>query len=117
MKKTHIPYVVFGLLFTILFVLNGFQQKNFKEKTIIENHKYHNKSQKEKSIVENTTKNFYLIKENNEEIYLYDSKLCVVEKLNIDYKNLRQHDKNMFKNGMQFESLTEVYQLIEDFTN
>ena len=117
MKKSHIPYVVFGLLFAILFIQNSFQQKNFKEKTIIENNKYYDKSQEEKSIVENNANNFYLIKENNEEIYLYDSKLCVIEKLNIDYKNLRQYDKNMFKNGMYFESLNEVYQLIEDFTN
>lgn len=119
MKKIYIPYIVFAMLTAILFIL---KLSNAAEKTsqidvikpITEIKQQSNHTKTNKNDIENY---HYMIKAVDNEILLLDEKNNVINKLNIDYNSLRSYDRNLFLNGIKKNSINEVYQLVEDFSN
>ena len=120
MRKIYIPYIVFCILITTLFVINLFsgpnqptynvQQKIVEtKKEIVEDNQDENKTEKERD--------FYTVKAMENNIYLYDKNNNILDKLNINYNNLREYDKKQFEIGIKITDMSGVYQLIEDFSN
>ena len=117
MKKSHIQYIVFSLIIMVLFVLNVLQNK--KKDNIS-----HTESGKPKQGIEYEAKEknqnhseTYTWKADNEQIFLYDNEENVIQKLNIEFNNLREYDKKMFVEGIYFDNIEDVYFLIEDFSS
>ena len=116
MKKTHIPYIVFSLIIIVLFVFNVFLPI---KKDSISDEKADNSKQNIESKNNENDKKYkkYTVKADGEQILLYDNKLNVIRKLNIDFNNLRDYDKKMFIAGIYFDNIEDVYLLIEDFSS
>lgn len=118
MKKFYIPYIVFCILILTLFVTN---LKNTEPKDTAEQNPHivntDNKSDKIIDSEKNTEKKSYIVRADNDNVFLYDNDENVIKKLNIDYPSLREYDKNQFLNGIKFNDIQSVYQLIEDFSN
>jgi len=117
MKKSHLLYVVFGILILTLYIFN-FYSNSVMEKNI---HQNNNNLHKTKSEIPDSykddTESFYLVKENNNEIFLHDKNMNIIRKLDIDFSGLRDYDKKIFVSGIRFENISDVYNLIEDFSN
>ncbi len=117
MKKSHIQYIVFSLIIIVLFVLNVLQNKKSDNisHTKLDKPKQSIKSEaNEKKQINSET---YTIKADNEQIFLYDNEENVIQKLNIEFNNLREYDKKMFVEGIYFDNIEDVYLLIEDFSS
>ena len=115
MKNKYIPYVVFVVLITILLFLGILKKEAISHNTTNYN-QYNNKSEAKNSLPQND-EIFYLVKEKNSEIFLYDNNMHIVEKLNRNFDDLREYDKKIFISGIRFENINDVYSLIEDFSN
>lgn len=59
---------------------------------------------------------YYTVKLYNDAIWVF-SDGEPVKKLNIDYKNLRLYDKELFAKGINVRDLSELAQLEEDFSS
>lgn len=117
MKKSYIQYVVFGILLVTLLVFNNYSN-NSTRKNIQENHTdFHNDKNIVTNFYENDMEKFYFVKENNNEIFLYDNNMNMIKKLDIDFSGLREYDKKIFVSGIRFNNMDDVYCLIEDFSN
>lgn len=110
MKKFYIPYIVFAVIFIFLFLYNQQIPQNNIKKT--ETNNIIDKQTTHKHI-----SNYYTIKSENNSIFLFDNNNLILNKLDIDYKNLRKFDKDLFDKGIVVSEMSEVYQLIEDFSN
>lgn len=120
MKKFYIPYIVFCIILLTLFAIKlSYEPDNNITNTepapMVNDSEIKNTGNNEKKI-ENET-NYYIVRASGNNIFLFDKNHTVIEKLDIDYNNLREYDKNMFLNGVQFNDMQEVYQLIEDFSS
>lgn len=118
MKKFYIPYIVFCLLILTLFVTN--LKNNEMENTIETKPHIVNTNKKSNKIInnkKNTETKSYIVRADNDNVFLYDGEENIIRKLNIDYPSLREYDKNQFLNGIKFNDIQSVYQLIEDFSN
>lgn len=120
MKKFYIPYIVFCIILLTLFVinLNSAPRKNpagEKKEYVKAEEKYTEIKNDSKDI--KTESNYYTVKANENNIFLYDKNNNIIEKLDIDYANLREYDKNQFINGIRVTSMNDVYLLLEDFSN
>ena len=118
MRKIYIPYIVFCILLITLFVIMMFNEQDqspyYSENTITEN-KVIKKTQENK--IDEKEREYYIVKANDESIYLYDNRNNILDKLNINYDNLREYDKKQFNVGIKLTDMLGVYQLIEDFSN
>ena len=119
MKKFYIPYIVFSIIFVTLFVIKITTKDENNIKYIPPNPTTEKPEQQEKTIIEEIQDDdiYYIVRASENKIFLYDKKNNIIEKLNIDYNNLREYDKNLFLNGIKVTDMQDVYQLIEDFTN
>ena len=120
MKKFYIPYIVFCIIVLTLFVINLNKVPKQEVREVIPQTTNNNKKieiSENKETKEKSKESFLLIKASENSVYLYDENNNIIEKLNIDYKNLREYDKNQFLNGIKVKSMQEVYQLMEDFSN
>lgn len=120
MKKFYVPYIVFVIILGTLFIINlkNEPQKminDAKDESLINTPKLEIKKNPVNNKVENES--FFIIKSSGDNVYLFDSDDNVVEKLSIDYDNLREYDKQLFLKGIKVDSIQEVYHLIEDFSN
>lgn len=120
MKKVYIPYIVFCMLLTTLFVVNIFDNKKqttySEDEKIMETKKKVVNDSKSKAKLDSENE-FYTVKAMENNIYLYDKNNNILDKLNINYNNLREYDKNQFELGIEISDMSGVYQLIEDFSN
>ena len=120
MKKFYIPYIVFCIILLSLFIINI---NSAPKKNPIEYKKEYVKAEKKSSEIKNDAKDikaessYYTVKASENDIFLYDKNNNVIEKLDIDYSNLRQYDKNQFIKGIRITSMDDVYILLEDFSN
>ncbi|MEE1042357.1 MAG: hypothetical protein UH854_00165, partial [Clostridia bacterium] len=71
----------------------------------------------EKQENNNAISNYYVVRSENNSVFLYDNNNLMLNKLNIDYSNLRKFDKEQFDKGIIVSEMSDVYQLIEDFSN
>lgn len=117
MKKFYIPYIVFCILILTLFVTN---LKNSPKKQVAEVKQSLIQNEEKRTDVTETEfieNKYFIVRANDNKIFLYDNNDNIIEKLNIDYLTLREYDKNQFLNGIKVNNMQEVYQLIEDFSN
>ena len=115
MKKSHIPYIVFVILILILLFISNYRTNILQQNTT--NYEVDKNEFKTKNELPEKDKLFYLVKEKNNEIFLYDGNMKVIEKLDINFNDLREYDKKMFVFGIKFENIDDVYSLLEDFSN
>ena len=115
MKKSLIPYVVFIILIVILMVIANYRIDVLQPNTT--NYDVDKDESETQNLLPEKKDFVYLVKENNNEIFLYDSNMYVIEKLDINFNGLREYDKKMFTLGIEFENIDDVYGLIEDFSN
>ena len=114
MKKNHIPYIVFSLIMIALFVFNVFHP----EKNENVSHKKTDKPKQSAEFEDNKkTPDTYVVKADGKQIFLYDNEQRIIQRLNIDFNNLREYDKNMLIEGIYFDNIEDVYLLIEDFSS
>lgn len=120
MKKFYIPYIVFSIILLTLFVINlNSAPKEIPIEEKNESIKAEEKTTEIKNVVEDTKteSSHYTVKASENNIFLYDKNNNVIKKLDIDYANLREYDKNQFINGIRVMSMDDVYLLLEDFSN
>lgn len=120
MKKFYIPYIVFCIILITLFIFKiSTEDKKDEINAVPSPLTNYNENKEEKNILQENQDSdlFYVIRASENNIFLFDKNNKVIEKLNIDYMNLREYDKNLFLNGIKVDNMQDVYQLIEDFTN
>ena len=117
MKKTYIPYVVFVIFIVTLFIFNIYRNNIKHESSTLNDYNYNENKTENPNTTEDFENFYYMVKEKNNEIFLFDNNMNILKKLNINFVGLREYDKKIFEQGISFDNIGDVYSLMEDFSN